>query len=139
VLLVKRPKEDKNLPNVRKIQFYSTFIHLIQIWGLPANYVGEGESPEKAVETCGRVKLGVGLKAVGKIKEGRLERDEYVLRMILMKAKVIEGVPKVPQPFPNVTQYVEVAWREKEIVSTILKPSADKGSLCSQLFLSSDL
>lgn len=118
VLSVLRPSHDK---------------HLAGIWGLPAGYVEDKETFEQALVRSGRQKLGVELEIVEQLTEGELERDEYILKMKLYEVLVKSGRPSVPQPVPEVTQYVDWQWK----VSAVLNQAAKRGSLCSRLFLSS--
>lgn len=117
-LIVQRPPDDANLSNV---------------WGLPAGTLKEGESYEEALLRAGREKLGVEIKIGPLIGEGDLDRGEYVLHMKDFEAEIAEGEPKVPQEVKGVTQYV--AWRWG--VLDDLKDAAQKGSLCSKIYLAS--
>ncbi len=118
VLSVKRPSNDRNLPNV---------------WGLPAGTVKKGEKYEDAVLRSGIEKLGVKLKIIKELNEGNIERKDHILHMKLYEVEIIEGEPKVKQPYPKVTQYQKLRWAEPDS----LKKAADRGSLCSQLYLKS--
>lgn len=117
-LAVKRPPDDKDLPDV---------------WGLPAGSLLDGEAFEKALLRSGREKLGVGLGIVKLIGSGDIERKNYVLHMKEYEVKIVRGEPKVPQPVEGVTQYLAWKWA----VADELKEAAQKGSLCSRLYLSS--
>src|SRR5688572_28657211 len=86
VLIVLRPPDDAELPNV---------------WGLPAGSVRAGESAEEAVVRAGREKLGVVLAPLKELGEGSTERREYTLRMKLFAARIVDGSPSVPQPYPD--------------------------------------
>lgn len=107
LLLVRRPEGDESLPG---------------IWGLPAASLAEGESEEEAVRRAGREKLGVEVapvRAVG--REGTMTDWE---------ARIVAGMPSVPQQGPN-TQYTELRWGDaRELV-----PGAREGSLCSRALL----
>jgi 8-oxo-dGTP pyrophosphatase MutT (NUDIX family) len=116
VLLVLRPADDADLPNV---------------WGLPAASVLPGETAEEAVVRAGREKLGVTVTPVRVLREGAIDRRDYTLRMKLFEATIDDGMPSVPQPFPNVTQYAGVRWGS----AAELEPAAQLGSLCCRLFL----
>ena len=118
VLAVKRPADDEDLPDA---------------WGLPAGSLREGESWEDAMRRAGREKLGVELDIGDVIGEGTLERASYSLRMRLYEARVVAGMPLVPQPTPGVTQYAALAWQTGEA----FRPAASAGSLCCRLFLES--
>lgn len=116
VLLVRRPHDDADLPDA---------------WGLPAASLAPGERPENAVRRAGREKLGVELRVGHPLRSGTTERPGYVLAMTLFDATMLSGVPAVPQPFLDVTQYA--AWRWGEAPD--LEPAASRGSLCCRLFL----
>jgi len=118
ILVVKRPKDDKDLPDV---------------WGLPAGSLKENESFEDAVLRSGKEKLGVTLKIINEINEGDIERENYILHMKLFEVTIIEGTPSVPQDYPDVTQYQEFKWGTADN----LVEAAKMGSLCSTLYLKS--
>lgn len=117
-LVVQRPEDDENLPNV---------------WGLPAGSLKENEGYEDAVLRSGREKLGVDLRIVEFIREGDIERDDYILNMKEYEVDIINGEPEVPQDVKGVTQYKAWKWG----TSDDLTDAASKGSLCCQLYLSS--
>lgn len=115
VLAVQRPADDEELPN---------------LWGLPATSLKPGESEEQAVVRAGNEKLGVGLQVVGKIATGTLERTGYVLHLTDYEAAIVSGAPNCPQSGAG-TQYAAWKWADpKELI-----PAAQKGSLCTRLFL----
>lgn len=116
ILIVKRPSDDDKLPN---------------IWGLPAASLKASESWEDCVIRAGHEKLGVKLKIIKLLNEGKIERDNYTLHMKEYEVQIISGEPKVPQPIKNITQYQEYKFGKP----TDLEEAAQKGSLCSQLFL----
>jgi ADP-ribose pyrophosphatase YjhB (NUDIX family) len=116
VLVVQRPAEDEDLPNV---------------WGLPASSLKEGESWEDAAHRTGREKLGVQIELGPELQRGSCERDQYILGMRLFEARIVSGEPRVPQPVPGVTQYRNVQWGD----AATLRPAAALGSLCCKLFL----
>jgi 8-oxo-dGTP diphosphatase len=116
LLLVQRPDDDADLPGV---------------WGLPAASLGEGESWEAAAGRAGREKLGVELTLHGVLQRGTLQRAGYTLDMRLYAAGIAAGEPHVPQEAVGVTQYQ--AWRWG--APAALQPAAERGSLCSQLYL----
>lgn len=118
VLLVQRPSDDEDLPDV---------------WGLPAASLAPGEVWEDAVRRAARDKLGVTVDVVGVMAEGEKQRAGYTLHMRLYTATIVQGEPAVPQPTAGVTQYQ--AWRWGAAAD--LEPAADAGSLCSQLYLRS--
>ncbi|MBI4639430.1 MAG: NUDIX domain-containing protein [Candidatus Tectomicrobia bacterium] len=117
-LSVKRPSDDDDLPDV---------------WGLPAGSLKNGETFEDAVLRSGREKLGVELKIVKLIGEGNIEREHDILHMKEYEVHVIQGEVNVPQLVDGVTQYQAWKWATPDE----LIESAQKGSLCSRLYLSS--
>lgn len=117
VLVVLRPKDDDNLPNV---------------WGLPAGTLKESDDYEQAVIRSGHEKLGVELKVVKVINEGEIAHEKFILHMKEYEVEIISGQPYVPQPTDGITQYQQWKWAEPHL----LKEAAQKGSLCSRLFLS---
>lgn len=118
VLIVRRPPDDDELPN---------------LWGLPAATLRPGESWEDAARRAARGKLGVGIEVQRELHRGRIERKEYVLEMRLLRARIAEGIPTVPQADATVTQYADWRWGGTED----LVPAAEKGSLCSRLYIAS--
>ena len=116
VLAVLRPADDEDLPNV---------------WGLPAASLRPGETWDSAVRRVGSEKLGVELKMSRELERGSLERRDYRLQMRLYEAEIIAGTPQVPQPMTGSTQYSSWKWGGR----ADLEPAAQRGSLCSQLYL----
>jgi 8-oxo-dGTP diphosphatase len=116
VLLVQRPPDDEDLPDV---------------WGLPAASLLPGESWEDAVRRAARDKLGIEVAPGALLEEGQRQRPGYLLQMRLYSATISSGEPHVPQETPGVTRYQ--AWRWG--VAEELQPAAGRGSLCSQLYL----
>jgi 8-oxo-dGTP pyrophosphatase MutT (NUDIX family) len=116
LLVVQRPSDDADLPDA---------------WGLPAGSVRDAESWEETVRRAGREKLGVELVVGAELNRGRLERRHYTLEMRLFAARISAGEPRVPQPFPDVTQYQDWRWAPP----AALAPAAAAGSLCSRLYL----
>jgi 8-oxo-dGTP diphosphatase len=119
VLLVQRPADDEDLPDV---------------WGLPAASLHAGEAWEDAVRRAARDKLGVDVAVDGVLETGSRRRPGYTLEMRLYGARIAAGEPAVPQQVSGVTQYQAVRWG----TPGELRPAADRGSLCSQLFLRHD-
>ena len=117
-LIVQRPSDDENFPD---------------IWGLPAGSVKDDETFEECVIRSGREKLGVELKPTKFIGRSNIERENHILHMKEYKAKIINGEPKVPQEIEGMTQYQQWKWG----VSSDLKDAKSKGSLCSQIYLTS--
>jgi 8-oxo-dGTP diphosphatase len=117
LLIVQRPDDDADLPGV---------------WGLPAASLRDRESWHDAARRAGLEKLGVELAIGPAVAEGRAERSDYTLHMRVFDAQVAHGSPHVPQTAANVTQYA--AWRWGS--GADLRPAAERGSLCSTLYLS---
>ena len=118
VLIVQRPDDDADLPNV---------------WGLPAASLLADEDWEAAARRAGREKLGVELKIGKELNRGTIERAGYTLEMRLFEASLARGVPFTPQPYTTVTQYRGWRWGQ----SGDLAPAAQQGSLCCRLYLGS--
>ena len=116
VLTVLRPANDEDLPNV---------------WGLPATSLRPGEAWEAAVRRVGSEKLGVDLTVGKELQRGATERRDYQLQMRLYEAAIVDGTPFVPQPGTERTQYSQWKWG----TSGDLQPAAQRGSLCSRLYL----
>lgn len=104
---------------------------LANVWGLPASMIIDGEKPEDAVVRSGYQKLGVKLRVKNYIGAGEIERGTFILHMKEYEAEIIEGVPFAPQPISGMTQYQQCEYNNPEI----LKEGAQKGGLCSRLFL----
>lgn len=115
-LIVQRPSDDETLPN---------------LWGLPAGSVKGNETFEEAIIRSGKEKLGVTLKLLRFIGRGNIERKDYILHMEEYEAEIIAGKPKVPQSVQGITQYQSWKWG----IASDLKDAANKGSLCSQIYL----
>lgn len=103
------------------------------MWGLPAATVGEGETPEQAVERLGRQKLGMTLEVAREISRGSQEREDGELSMVLYEASAREKEPKLVRAWDpqGVTYYTKWRWAEPEL----FEPTAKAGSLCCKLFL----
>ena len=118
VLIVRRPPDDDDLPDT---------------WGLPSASLRPGEDWAAAAARAVREKLGVELQLTGELNHGMIEREDYLLEMRLV-AGTITGEPHVPQPPVDVTQYTAWRWGRSED----LIPAAEKGSLCSRLYIASE-
>lgn len=119
VLIVRRPEDDADLPGT---------------WGLPAASLRPGEDWAAAGLRAAADKLGVRVRITGELNRGRIERRAYVLEMTLLEAALESGTPMVPQGDSEVTQYTDWRWGASED----LIPAAEKGSLCSRLYIASD-
>lgn len=116
LLLVQRPGDDAELPLA---------------WGLPAASLRRGESWGDAVRRAARDKLGVDVEPGAVLGEGSVDRPSYRLEMRLYAARITSGDPAVPGRDPEVTQYRAWRWGGRED----LEPAAERGSLCSRLYL----
>jgi ADP-ribose pyrophosphatase YjhB (NUDIX family) len=116
ILVVQRPADDGDLPNV---------------WGLPASSLRPGESFEEAVVRTGREKLGVELRVVRELNRGTTSRRDHTLEMRLYEAVISHGEVRVPQSHEGVTQYQRWMWDTAER----LRAGAEAGSLCCGLML----
>ena len=116
LLIVKRPPDDPDLPDV---------------WGLPAASRRPGESWLDAANRAARDKLGVDITITKEIGRGKRTRETGILELRLFAAKVRQGRPRVPQAVPSVTQYVALKWA----LTDALEAGARAGSLCCRLQL----
>ena len=114
---VKRPPSDANLPNV---------------WGLPSGSPANGESPEAAVIRSGRDKLDVKVEITRYVGEDWIDRGEYILHLKEYEVRLAGGVPTVPHADTTITQYVDFKMSDSP---QIFMEAAEKGSLCSRIFL----
>jgi hypothetical protein len=105
---------------------------LAGLWGLPAVTLAGGEDETAGVARVGLVKLGVTLAAGALIGVRSADRGGYLLTLADYEATVAAGTVRVPQPDTSLTQYTEHQFARDP---AILRPAADKGSLCAQIFL----
>lgn len=120
-LVVKRP-EDEDGP-------------LAGVWGFPAITLKENETEIEAAHRVGQTKLGVELNIDRKIGEKTADRGEYTLHLSDYAATIVhDQTPSVPQTDTGMTQYVELKYTSDP---GVLFPAAQKGSLCSQVYLES--
>jgi len=117
-LVVKRPDNDPDIPSV---------------WELPAASLKKGETYEDAAHRCAQEKLGVKISLGRLVDEGSLEKGDHTQHMKEYEASIEEGIPLVPQPHAGMTQYTQWKWGDPE---TLIE-AAQKGSLCSRLYLGS--
>jgi ADP-ribose pyrophosphatase YjhB (NUDIX family) len=115
VLLVRRPDDDDSLPG---------------LWGLPAASLREGESEHDALVRAGHEKLGVEVEPLRPIGDEEAERRSYRIAMRDWAARIVAGVPAVPQASQG-TQYVEWRWGDP----AELAPAARAGSVCARVLL----
>jgi ADP-ribose pyrophosphatase YjhB (NUDIX family) len=118
-LAVRRSNDDEVLPGV---------------WGLPAASVREGETPEQAAVRAGRDKLGVEVEVLRRIGEEEAYRGGRAQRLVEYEARIVSGVPSVPQQDASVSQYAELRFTADP---AILFEAARQGSLCSRIYLRS--
>ena len=76
-------------------------------WSLPSHFVGENEKFQDTVERIGKDKLGVSMKALKLINEGKSDRGNFILFMHDYEAKIIEGEPHIVSG-----DYIELKWSE---------------------------
>jgi len=119
VLIVQRPADDEDLPNV---------------WGLPAASLQPGESWVDAARRAGLEKLGVVLDIASELDHGTLDRSHYTLEMKLFEATIKAGSPAVQRGHPNVTCYAGHRWG----AAADLEDGARRGSLCCTMYVEWD-
>lgn len=118
-LIIERPETDQELGG---------------LWGLPAlAHDCEADQRETALQVGPR-KLGIEIEVGKKIGEQTLDRGGYILRLADFSAKIISGVPHVPQLDESIVQYT--SWQYADDPS-ILCVSALRGSVCSRIYLDS--
>lgn len=116
-LAIKRPSDDDALPN---------------LWGLPAVTLKQYELPEQAVIRIGIEKLNTIIEPVSFLGIKSANRKSYKLILMDIKAKLIGHEPVVADSKTKNTKYVDQKWTSD---LSLLKESASKGSLCSQILL----
>jgi ADP-ribose pyrophosphatase YjhB (NUDIX family) len=116
---VKRPATDASLPNV---------------WGLPAVVVKAGELPEDAVRRLGVEKLSTEIEPQSYIGIKRMERDTQELILMDIVATLHGGEPSVETATTTGTKYIDQQWTGDYSIFT---EAAQKGSLCTRIFLES--
>lgn len=120
-LVVKRPKDELS--------------PLAGVWGFPAITLKEDETESEAAHRVGLAKLGVKLDGIEKIGDKTADRGDYILHLSDFSARLAEDqVPSVPQADASMTQYVEFKYTSDP---SVLFPAAQKGSLCSRVYLQS--
>lgn len=121
LLLVQRPPDDEDLPDV---------------WGLPAATLAAGETSADAARRAGRDKLGVQLDIGRVLNEGSKHRAAYRLEMQLLEAHILSGAPHTEGDSADGTTHYQ-AWRWGSPAE--LAAAAERGSLCSRLALDAGL
>lgn len=107
---------------------------LAGVWGFPAVTLKDGETQDEAALRVGQQKLGVDVEIGNKIGESTRDRKRHVLHLTDYEARIVRGIPQVPQADQSVSQYQECKFTDDP---SILKDAARKGSQCTQLFLES--
>lgn len=121
MLVVKRP-EDEEGP-------------LAGLWGFPAITLTANESEIHGALRIGPTKLGVEVDVGEKMGELSCDRDAVILHLSDYAATIPKGqTPSVPQSDTTVTQYVDLKFTADP---TELFPAARRGSVCTQIYLSS--
>lgn len=92
ILVVQRPPDDDSLPN---------------IWGLPASSLKGNELPEEIVKRIGREKLSTEVQPVSMVGIKRVDRGDYELILMDIKAKVVGKEPNVKEGRSEGTIYVD--------------------------------
>ena len=118
-LAVRRPPDDDRLPNV---------------WGLPAVSLFPGELPEEGLQRLGREKLDATLAPRRFIGIRAADRGDYLLILMDIEARVVDGEPDVMRASTQRTAYVEQQWTAD---LSLLADAARRGSVCSRIFLES--
>ena len=119
VLAVKRPATDDALPGV---------------WGLPAVVVKDGELPEAAIRRIGMEKLSTNIKPVSQVGIKHLDRGEYDLILMDIKATVTGEEPDVLAAPTKDIKYIDQQWTSD---LTLFIPAAKNGSVCTRILLES--
>ena len=111
---VKRLNSDESLPGV---------------WGLPAASLREKETFRMAVQRGAREKLGMEILKMKFVGEMEIARENYDLHLREYQILEYENEPNLQQ---EQTFYAQFKWQKN---SKILREAAEKGSLCSRIFL----
>ena len=96
------------------------------VWSLPSHFVNGNENFEKTVERIGRDKLGINLRAVKLLNEGKSGREDFIIFMHDYLAEIVEGVPQIVSSDP----YEEIKWENPEIQLPSMKLMGD----CCRLY-----
>jgi len=115
-LAVKRAKDDASLPGV---------------WGLVGGSLKDDETPQDTVQRAALQKLGVAVTVTKYTGDDTIDRGNYILHLREYEVG-LRGVPAVPQTDASVSQYEALQFSDDP---EILREAADKGSLCSRIFL----
>lgn len=105
------------------------------MWGLPAVTLQPGELPEEALRRIGTTKLAASIEPIRFIGIKSADRGPYRLVLMDIEACLADGRPAVTDADSEGTNYVSQRWTSDP---SLLRASARKGSLCSQVLLESD-
>ncbi|MEI7690218.1 MAG: NUDIX hydrolase [bacterium] len=96
------------------------------VWSLPSHFVKEGESFEQTVERVGHDKLGVSLKVIKLLNEGKAEREDFIIFMHDYLAEITYGAPHIVPENP----YEEMKWEKPDTQLSNMKVMGD----CCRLY-----
>ena len=117
-LIVQRPLNDESLPGS---------------WGFPATSKKHPEeSWDDAVRRAAKIKLGIDVEIIKLLGEEETDRGNYILKLRDYEVKIKSGEISVPQSDTGTTQYIRFKYTNEP---NELAKSAQKGSLCSRIFL----
>ena len=111
---IKRLPDDESLPDV---------------WGLSAASLRGGEDYEQAVKRGASEKLGIKVNKMQFVGEDEIERPKYFLKL---REYRILGYENKPNLQGGDKYYAKFAWQKDP---EIFRKAAEKGSLCSRIFL----
>ena len=117
-LAVQRPDDDDHLPNV---------------WGLPAGSLRSDETAEDTIRRSARDKLGIAVTNITFVGEETADRGDHTLHLREYSVDIPEGeVISITSRDPEVSLYQAFTFSDDP---TLLQEAAQKGSLCSIIFL----
>lgn len=114
-LIVKKPENDEDLPNV---------------WGLPSGSVKKTETFQEAAIRQAKNKLNIQVKIIGFVGRGNIERENFILHGEEFLCEITEGNPEINKEAEG-TIYDEWKWG----TLADLQEAAQNGSLCSNILL----
>jgi hypothetical protein len=88
--------------------------------------------PETALRRLGEEKLGARLEPLRFIGIKAADRGDYLLILMDLEARVVEGEPRVDAARTTGTAYVEQCWTAD---AGVLLEAAERGSVCSRILL----
>ena len=118
VSLIIKNEEDKTLFVLRS----ETKDSYPLVWSLPSSFIHNDETPQDTVKRIGKDKLGVELKPIKLINEGKSDRGDFILFMHDYEAEVSSGTPSVVSD-----DYIEMKW---EIPSVQFSTMQEMGDCC---------